>query len=148
MYKRQQQNAEWMCAIAIVIFSAVQCLISRTQVKQDLRLKRLELAQKLDEQFIHFPYEREKCKIMLDWLMSNRSLFMFLLNKNDYEKFWKLSDFIFEVQSRDNAHYLQKNDDDFFKYVAELQQALGNATYDIRIYKPIKNEKKLEKKGD
>ena len=85
---------------------------------------------------------------MLDWLMSNRSLFMFLLNKNDYEKFWKLSDFIFEVQSRDNAHYLQKNDDDFFKYVAELQQALGNATYDIRIYKPIKNEKKLEKKGD
>ena len=58
-------------------FSAVQCLISRTQVKQDLRLKRLELAQKLDEQFIHFPYEREKCKIMLDWLMSNRSLFMF-----------------------------------------------------------------------
>ncbi len=78
-----------------------------------------------------FPYEREKCKIMLDWLMSNRSfVYVFLLNKNDYEKFWKLSDFIFEVQSRDNAHYLQKkNDDDFFffKYVAELQQALGNA---------------------
>ena len=41
-----QQNAEWMCAIAIVIFTIVQCLISYAQYKQELHLKRFNLAQK------------------------------------------------------------------------------------------------------
>ena len=44
-----QENAEWMCAIAIVIFTAVQCILTYRQNMQNIRMKRLELASKLDE---------------------------------------------------------------------------------------------------
>ena len=47
-----QQNAEWMCAVAIVIFTAAQCLISYAQYKQELRLRRFNLAHQMDEAYI------------------------------------------------------------------------------------------------
>ena len=144
-----QQNAEWMSTVVIAVFTIVLCRINYEQNEQNLRLKRLELAQQLDKQFVHFPYDRDRCKILLDWLMSNRSLFLFLLNKKDAKKFWQLGDFIFELQSRSKGKYLQENDDVFFQYVGELQQALGNAKYDIRSYANKKQKaKKLEKKED
>ena len=42
------QNAEWMCAIAITFFAAVQCWLSYQQNLQNIKMKRLELANKLD----------------------------------------------------------------------------------------------------
>ena len=51
-----QLNAEWICAIAIVFFTAIaivfftaiQCYISHSQYKQELRLRRLNLAKQMD----------------------------------------------------------------------------------------------------
>ncbi len=44
-----QNNAEWMCSIALVFFAFMQWWISRKQLIQELRFKRLELAQQLDK---------------------------------------------------------------------------------------------------
>lgn len=44
-----QQNAEWLCAIAITIFAGVQCLLAFQQSRQNIKFKRLELANELDK---------------------------------------------------------------------------------------------------
>ena len=55
-----QQNAEWMCAIAIVGFTAVQCWLAYQQNMQNIRMKRLELASKLDWAYEHRDEIRER----------------------------------------------------------------------------------------
>lgn len=60
-----QQNAEWMCAIAIVIFTAVQCWINHAQYRQELRLKRFNLAQKMDEACIIYKFDKDSIKKLL-----------------------------------------------------------------------------------
>lgn len=126
-----QQNAEWMCAIGMFIFAGVQVWLMKENQKQELRLKRLELAKKLDEVFIHFPYEQQKCKMMIDWLISNRSLFYALLDEDGYKDFWEFVTFIGKLQERDKAHYIQKEDDDFFYYLNKLEKDLIKADYDL-----------------
>lgn len=82
-----QQNAEWMCAIAIVIFTIVQCLISYAQYKQELRLKRFNLAQKMDEACIIYTFDKESVQKIVDWFNKNQSQFMYLLNEKDLHHF-------------------------------------------------------------
>ena len=55
-----QQNAEWLCAIAITYFAYKQYAITKLQIQQDLRMRRLELAQKLDEACKIFPADLEE----------------------------------------------------------------------------------------
>ena len=74
-----QQNAEWMCAITIVGFTAVQCWLAYQQNMQNIRMKRLELASRLDEVAAHFLGEKEEAKIVRTWLVSNASNFGALL---------------------------------------------------------------------
>lgn len=62
-----QQNAEWICAIAIVIFTAVQCLISYAQYKQELRLRRFNLAQQMDEACIIYKFDKGSVQKIVDW---------------------------------------------------------------------------------
>ena len=61
-----QQNAEWLCAIAIVYFAYKQYAITKLQIEQDLRMRRLELAQKLDTFFIDTPMNKEKLTKFID----------------------------------------------------------------------------------
>ena len=53
-----QQNAEWMYTIAIVGFTAVQYWLAYQQNMQNIRMKRLELASRLDEVAAHFLGEK------------------------------------------------------------------------------------------
>ena len=55
-----QQNAEWMCAIAIVGFTFIQCLLAYQQNMQNIRMRRLELASKLDEVAAQFLGDKKK----------------------------------------------------------------------------------------
>ena len=90
-----QQNAEWICAIAIVGFTAVQCWLSYQQNMQNIRIKRLELASKLDEIASQFLGDREEAKIVRTWLVSNASNFGALLNNKDLGSYKKLLVFIY-----------------------------------------------------
>lgn len=126
-----QQNAEWMCAIAIVGFTAVQCWLSYQQNMQNIRIKRLELANKLDEVAAQFLGEKEEAKIVRTWLVSNASNFGALLNNKDLGSYKKLSLFIYNYL---NANIITQEEQiatlrEFTNLVSELDAVLINAKY-------------------
>ena len=126
-----QQNAEWMCAIAIVGFTAVQCWLAYQQNMQNIRIKRLELANKLDEVAAQFLGEKEEAKNIRTWLVSNASNFGALLNNKDLGSYKKLSVFIYNYL---NANIITQEEQiaalrEFTNLVSELDAVLINAKY-------------------
>lgn len=123
-----QQNAEWMCAIAIVGFTAVQCWLAYQQNMQNIRIKRLELANKLDEVAAQFLGEKEEAKIVRTWLVSNASNFGALLNSKDINSYKKLSVFIYNYL---NVNTINQKESlrQFMDLVSELDVVLINAKY-------------------
>ncbi len=123
-----QQNAEWMCAIAIVGFTAVQCWLAYQQNMQNIRIKRLELASKLDEIAAQFLGDREEAKIVRTWLVSNASNFGALLNNKDLGSYKKLSVFIYNYL---NVNTINQKESlrQFTDLVSELDAVLINAKY-------------------
>lgn len=126
-----QQNAEWMCAIAIVVFTAVQCWLAYQQNMQNIRIKRLELANKLDEVAAQFLGEKEEAKIVRTWLVSNASNFGALLNNKDLASYKKLSVFIYNYL---NMNIINPEEQvlafrQFTDLVSELDAVLINAKY-------------------
>lgn len=122
-----QQNAEWMCAIAIVGFTFIQCLLTYQQNMQNIRMKRLELASKLDEVTAQFLGEKE-AKIVRTWLVSNASNFGALLNNKDLGSYKKLSLFIYNYL---NVNTINQKESlrQFTNLVSELDTVLINAKY-------------------
>lgn len=123
-----QQNAEWMCAIAIVGFAFIQCWLSYQQNMQNIRIKRLELANKLDEVAAQFLGEKEEAKIVRTWLVSNASNFGALLNNKDLGSYKKLSLFIYNYL---NVNTINQKESlrEFTNLVSELDAVLINAKY-------------------
>lgn len=126
-----QQNAEWMCAIAIVGFTAVQCWLAYQQNMQNIRMKRLELASKLDEVAAQFLGDKEEAKIVRTWLVSNASNFGALLSNKDLGSYKKLTFFIYNylnlniINSEEQVLALRQ----FSDLVSELDAVLINAKY-------------------
>lgn len=141
-----QQNAEWMCAIAVATFAGIQCWITHQQNMQNIHLKRLELANHLDEVAAKFLGEIEEAKIIRQWLFANSSNFAFLLNNKDLEKYKKMCGFILNyiespAQTRDTR---EKAIQEFLNILSELDAALGNANYGMvkkdKAFAPVKKE--------
>lgn len=123
-----QQNAEWMCAIAIVGFTFIQCLLTYQQNMQNIRMKRLELANKLDEVAAQFLGEKKEAKIVRTWLVSNASNFGALLNNKDLGSYKKLLVFIYNYL---NVNTINQKESlrQFTDLVSELDAVLINAKY-------------------
>ncbi len=134
-----QQNAEWMCAVAIVIFTAAQCLISYAQYKQELRFKRFNLAQQMDEACIIYKFDKESVQKIVDWFNKNQSQFMYLLNEKDLFHFDILQALLKELYDKNPAF----NDviELYRKCLVRLDVALLNANYGIRKLKKVKKHK-------
>lgn len=134
-----QQNAEWMCAIAIAGFTAMQCWISHSQVKQELRFKRFNLAQQMDEACIIYKFDKKSVKKIVDWFNKNKSQFMYLLNEKDLHHLDVFEELL---------EQLYKNNPSFDevipiyrKCLIALDVALLNANYGIRKLHKVKNRK-------
>ena len=126
-----QQNAEWMCAITIVGFTAVQCWLVYQQNMQNIRMKRLELASNLDEVAAQLMGDKEDAKIVRTWLVSNASNFGALLNSKDINSYKKLSVFIYNYL---NVNVINPDEQiatlrQFTDLVSELDAVLINAKY-------------------
>lgn len=136
-----QQNAEWMCAIAIVGFTAIQCWLAYQQNMQNIRLKRLELASRLDEVAAQFLGDKEEAKLVRTWLVSNASNFGALLNNKDLGLYKKLTLFIYNylnlniIKQKEKFLALRQ----FTDLVSELDAVLINAKYGF-----VKAEKEFE----
>ena len=139
MIKFLQQNAEWMCAIAIAIFTAMQWWITRAQFKHELRQKRFELAHEMDEVCIIYNFNTETIQKVVDWFNRNASRFMYLLNEKDlyhYDIFYSLLKELYKkYYSFDEVKSLYR------KCLVHLDVALLNADYGIRKLKKVKKQK-------
>lgn len=98
--KLLQENAEWMCAIAIVIFTGVQCWLAYQQNMQNIKMKRLELANKLDQTITVFMGSNDEANEVMNWLSANASNFSFLLNTKDRESYKKLLYFLLDYKRK------------------------------------------------
>lgn len=134
-----QQNAEWMCAIAIVFFTAIQCYTSYSQYKQELRLKRLNLAKQMDEACIIYNFDKESIQKIVDWFNKNQSQFMYLLNEKDLKHY----DIFLALLRELHRHNLTFNEaiPIYNKLLVNLDVALLNAGYGIRKLKKVKKKK-------
>ena len=139
-----QLNAQWICAIGMLVFAGVQVWLMFVQSRQQIRLQRIELANEMCKIFCHYPYDKDRCTSMMDWLMPNRAKFMFLLKKKDVKKYWKLADFIHDLQQQ-KPYSIGTTETDtlFFGYTSALVRVLGNTKNNISSYKN-KNGKKIE----
>ena len=136
-----QQNAEWMCAIAIAYFAWKQYAITRLQIQQDLRMRRLELAQKLDEACKEFPVNKEETDKLFMWCTSHQSEFIFLLQGQDSLPFAQLMALLMTVRQKymTNPSSISEQDvKQLYSLVEKLDYALGNASYGLT---KIKQEK-------
>lgn len=126
-----QQNAEWICAIAIVMFTAVQCWLSYQQNMQNIKMKRLELAKNLDEVASNFLGKKEEAKIIRNWLIAHTSDFCALLKKKDLIAYTELSKFIFDYLNLNeiSKEYEARSIYNFLSLLSELDSALINAKY-------------------
>lgn len=136
-----QQNAEWMCAIAIVIFTIVQCIIIYAQYRQELRFRRFELAHKLDVAVTSFLGTSETTENLLNFLSSNQSNFKYLLKENENKAAVNLMGFVLNVRSKtsittsESIDILKKTND----LTNILADNLCNASYGIQKIKKEKN---------
>ena len=128
-----QQNAEWMCAIAIVGFTAVQCWLAHQQNIQNIRLKRLELANELDSVAAKFLGDKEQAEFVRTWLVSNTSRFAFLLDKKDIIAYKNLLVFIhnYNIKPAILPEDVINAISEFLKIVSEIDFLLGSAKYGI-----------------
>ena len=136
-----QQNAEWMCAIAIVIFTIVQCIIIYAQYRQELRFRRFELAHKLDVAVTSFLGTSETTENLLNFLSSNQSNFKYLLKENENKAAVTLMGFVLNV--RNKTSITTSESIDILKKTNDLTNILAdnlcNASYGIQKIKKEKN---------
>ncbi len=134
-----QQNAEWMCAIAITIFSGVQCFLSRAQFKRELRLKRFELAHRMDEACTIYQFDKESIRKIVDWFNCNQSMFMYLLNEKDLHHFDIFQALLKELYK--TTFSFDEVIPIYRKLLVRLDVALLNANYGLRKLKKAKKKK-------
>jgi len=139
-----QQNAEWLCAIAIAYFAWKQYAITKLQIQQDLRMRRLELAQKLDEACKEFPANKEEAEKLFIWCTSHQSEFIFLLQGLDSVPFAQLMSLLMTVRQRyieDPSSISEQDVKQLYSLVEKLDYALGNAKYGLTEIKPQRAKK-------
>ena len=132
-----QKNAEWMCSIALVLFAFMQWWISRRQLIQTLRFKRLELAQKLDHVAVTFLGDSETSMQFYQFLAENQSNFKFLLKKKSYKYVEDLFNFIKKVRNTPTTSTQEalQNLLTFNEYLNSLTDELCNAEYGMVKFK-------------
>ena len=132
-----QQNAEWMCAIGMLVFAGVQVWQTKEQQKRDLCLKRLELAHGLDEIASTFTDDDDSAVKICQWLDSNASYFCAYLDKDGLDNYKKLGVYLLQLRQKKGASFPKTMEDiqTFMSLVCALDNSL------------IKTVKGLSKKG-
>lgn len=125
-----KENAQWLCAVGMLIFAGIQVWLMYSQIHQQLRLRRLDLANKLGAILADFDTNTDSMKQMTSFIYTNYTDFICLLNKKDGIVF---KEFILSFKEM-----LKESDED--KYILRnkcmekglcLLETLGDAKYGI-----------------
>ena len=132
-----QQNAEWMCAIGMLVFAGVQVWLMKEQQKQELRLKRLDLAHGLDLIASTFATDNESVNKLCQWLDANASYFCAYLDKKGIDNYKRLFFYLYQLREQKGFSFLKTSEE--IQTFLSLVSALDNSL--------IKTTKKLSTKG-
>lgn len=94
-----QQNASWICGFGMLVFALVQVCLMFAQGRQQLRLKRLELIQQLDEVAADFDGTRETAIKVQEWLCKHQSVCALLLKKKDAKTIEDLFAYLVKIRA-------------------------------------------------
>lgn len=127
-----QQNASWICGFGMLVFALVQVCLMFVQGRQQLRLKRLDLVQELDEAAFEFDGSRETAIKVQELLGRRQGVFALLLKKKDAKTIEALFTYLVQIRSdmrplqgREALDRIQK----FNTLVNDVTRCLGTARY-------------------
>lgn len=128
-----QQNASWICGFGMLVFAIVQVCLMFVQGRQQIRLQRLDLAQKFNAIYTKFPRSKKECVEFLHWLITHEASFRFLLKDKDLKEYYALYDLVLEFWFEKNKRYFRdiKKQDVFYACAIVLESSLRNASYGI-----------------
>lgn len=127
-----QQNASWICGFGMLVFALVQVCLMFAQGRQQLRLKRLELIQQLDEVAADFDGTRETAIKVQEWLCKHQSVCALLLKKKDTKTIEDLFAYLVKIRADMTNVTMQvaiERVKQFNKLVNDVTRCLGTARY-------------------
>ncbi len=127
-----QQNATWICGFGMLIFAGVQVWLMFAQGRQQLRLKRLELVQQLDEVAFDFDGTRDTAIKVQEWLGRRQGICALLLKKKDAKAIERLFSYLVELRSDlrpISAECALERIQKFNTLVNDVTRCLGTARY-------------------
>lgn len=127
-----QQNAPWICGFGMLVFALVQVCLMFAQGRQQLRLKRLELVQQLDEVAADFDGTRETAIKVQEWLCKHQSVCALLLKKKDAKTIEDLFAYLVKIRANMTNIGMKvaiERVKHFNKLVNDVTRCLGTARY-------------------
>ena len=127
-----QQNASWICGFGMLVFALVQVCLMFAQGRQQLRLKRLELVQQLDEVAADFDGTRETAIKVQEWLCKHQSVCALLLKKKDAKTIEELFSCLVNIRADTTPVNMQTAIERVKKFnalVNDVTRCLGTAGY-------------------
>lgn len=127
-----QQNASWICGFGMLVFALVQVCLMFTQGRQQLRLKRLELVQQLDEVAADFDGTRETAIKVQEWFCKRQSVCALLLKKKDAKTIEDLFAYLVKIRAdmtNVDTQVAIERVKQFNKLVNDVTRCLGTAGY-------------------
>ena len=143
-----QQNASWICAFGMLAFAAVQVWLMFAQGRQQLRLKRLELIQQLDEVAADFDGTRETAIKVQEWLCKHQSVCALLLKKKDAKSIEVLFAYLVKLRADTTPVNMQialERVKQFNELVNNVTRCLGTARYGFTKENITKEKKNIKK---
>jgi hypothetical protein len=132
LLKFLQNNAQWICGFGMLIFAGVQVLLMFAHGRQQLRLKRLELVQQLDDVAFDFDGTRATAIKVQEWLGRHQGICALLLKKKDAKAIEKLFAYMVELRGDlrpINAECALERIKKFNTLVNDVTRCLGTARY-------------------
>lgn len=140
-----QQNAYWICGFGMLVFALVQVCLMFAQGRQQLRLKRLELIQQLDEVAADFDGTRETAIKVQEWLCKHQSVCALLLKKKDAKTIEDLFAYLVKIRADMTPITTQiaiERVKQFNELVNNVTRCLGTARYGFTKENMAKGKKK------
>ncbi len=139
-----QQNASWICGFGMLVFALVQVCLMFAQGRQQLRLKRLEFIQQLDEVAADFDGTRETAIKVQEWLCKHQSVCALLLKKKDAKTIEVLFAYLVKLRADMTPMTTQiaiERVKQFNELVNNVTRCLGTARYGFTKENMAKNKK-------
>lgn len=102
-----KEIVEIVSSVIIALFAILQWYISTRQVKNELKFKRLELADKLDEAWIKATGEHRTIHYLEEQLSLHQSLYLSLLKEKDRKIYEDLLNLVENLRKKVNIILLQ-----------------------------------------